>query len=140
MTFNTEKDSIDYFCKRLEQAGYNNINPTQATNKYCYYDIQAEKNNIIFRFELKRRNYTSDRFGDSICEKWKYDNFVDEINKGIFQKGVLVSLFSDILTLDDITKPYDIDYIYANKTTEFENRNIVEKTMVHYKQTKKCNY
>lgn len=140
MKFLTEKDSIDYFCKRLEQAGYENINPTQSSDKYCYYDIQAEKNNIKYRFELKRRNYTSNKFGDSICEKWKYDNFVDDIRNGLFNRGVLVSFFDDVFTMDDITKPYDVDFIYANKTTEFENRDIVEKTMVHYKQTKKCNY
>lgn len=140
MKFLTEKDSIDYFVKRLEKSGYTNINPTQASNKFCYYDISAEKNGTIFRFELKRRNYPSTRFGDSICEKWKYDNFIEGIRKGEFHKGILVSLFEDCFTMDDITKPYDVDFIYANKTTEFANRNIVEKTMVHYNQAKKINY
>lgn len=140
MKFSTEQDSINYFVKRLESKGWENINPTQASNSYCYYDIEATYKGKLVRFELKRRNYKSDRFGDSIMEKYKYDNFVEDMRKGVFARGVLVSFFEDCFTIDDVSYPYDVDFVYANKTTDFENRNIVQKTMVHYKQEYKYNY
>lgn len=140
MKFYTEQDSINYLCKRLEDKGWTNINPTQSTNPYAYYDIEATYKGKVVRIECKRRNYKSDKFGDSICEKNKYDNFIEDVRKGVFDKGFLVSFFEDCFTVDDISCPYDVDFIYANKTTEFSNRNIVEKTMVHYKQANKYNY
>lgn len=140
MKFLTEQDSINYFVKRLESNGWENVTPTQALNKYSYYDIDATWGNTRVRFELKRRNYPSDKFGDSICEHWKFSNFVEGIRKNEFDKGFLVSFFDDCFTVDDITKPYDVDIIYANKTTDFENRDIVQKNMCHYKQEYKYNY
>lgn len=140
MKFLTEKDSIDYFVKRLESKGFTNVNPTQSENQYSYYDIESEYRGVKIRWELKRRNYLSTKFGDSICERYKFESFVDGIRNGEFDKGYLVSFFDDILTIDDITKPCDVDFIYANKTTEFANRNVVEKAMCHYKQTNKYKY
>lgn len=140
MKFATEQDSIDYLVNRLESKGWVNINPTQSTNPYAYYDIEAEYNGVKVRWECKRRNYKSDKFGDSIMEKYKYDHFIEDIRKGEIDKAFLVSFFEDCLTIDDITYPYDVDFIYANRTTDFSNRNIVQKTMVHYKQDYKYDY
>lgn len=125
---------------RLANKGWTNIKSTQETDPFCYYDIEAEYKGKKFRIECKRRNYESNHFGDSICEEWKYNKFKEDYGKGLIDGALLVSFFSDVFTIDNIFEPFDIDYVWANKTTDFANRKIVRKSMVHYKQARKVNY
>lgn len=134
MKFNTEKESIDWFVNRLQSKGWTKISSTQAYDKFSYYDVEAEYNGKRVRFELKRRNFNSDKFGDCMCEYSKYRKFLLGIELGEFSKGYLVSLFEDKMVLSDITRPRSIMFKDCPSTTEFENNNYIEKKTVHYGQ------
>lgn len=140
MKFQTELDSIKFFCNQLEYSGFTSVDCTQVEDKYCYYDIQATYNNKKCRFELKRRDMTSDKYGDSVLEFSKYGKFVDDIVNEKIYKGFVVSFFDDIYTIDDITHNHFLDQKKAPATTEFENTNKKNKWFVHFKQEKKFQY
>lgn len=140
MKFHTEKGSIDFFRTQLIQSGFTSVDCTQVEDKYCYYDIQAEYNNKKCRFELKRRDMTSDKYGDSVLELSKYANFIEDIVNEKIYKGFVVSFFDDIYTIDDITHNHFVDQKKAPATTEFENTNKKNKWFVHYQQEKKFEY
>ena len=129
MKFHTEKGSIDFFKTQLIQSGFTSVDCTQAEyhNKKC-------------RFELKRRDMTSDKYGDSVLELSKYANFIEDIVNEKIYKGFVVSFFDDIYTIDDITHNHFLDQKKAPATTEFENTNKKNKWFVHYQQEKKFQY
>lgn len=140
MKFITEQQSIDYLVNKLYEKGWESINTTQSKDPYCYYDIEGVFKGNIIRIECKRRNYKSTQFNDAILEKSKYDKFIDDLKANKFNRCYLVSFFEDCMTISDVTHPFDVDFRYANKTTDFDNKEIVEKCFVHYKQEKKINY
>ena len=140
MKFSTEQDSIDFFTTQLQFSGFTNINATQSLDKYSFYDVYADFKNKKCKFELKRRDKDSTDFNDSIIEMSKYANFLNEIVNGEIDKGYVVSFFNDIYTIDDILSNHSIKSYQANQTTEFENRQKVDKWFVCYKQEKKFKY
>ena len=140
MKFKTELDSIKFFCNQLEYSGFTSVDCTQVTDKYCYYDIQAEYNNKKCRFELKRRDCESYTYNDSVIEYFKYKEFLEDITNGQIYKAFVVSFFNDIYTLDDVCSEHTISVKQAAKTTEFDQHNKINKTFVHYKQQKKFQY
>lgn len=140
MKFQTEKESIDYFCNQLEYSGFTGIDCTQVTDKYSYYDISATYKEKKCRFELKRRDLNSYDYGDSIIELSKYGKFIDDIVNEKINHGFVVSFFNDVYTIDNITHTHSIDQWMANATTEFENRNKKTKWFVRYQQEKKFEY
>lgn len=134
MKFHTEKGSIDFFKTQLIQSGFTSVDCTQVTDKYCYYDIQAEYNNKKCRFELKNRseNLKSTTYGDSMIELYKYGKFVDDIVNNKISMGYVVSLFEDIYTIHRITDLHSIDQKNCPSTTYFENTNKKDKYCVTY--------
>ena len=140
MRFQTEQSSIEFFKNQLIQSGFTSVDCTQVEDKYCYYDIQAEYHNKKCRFELKRRDMTSDKYGDSVLELYKYANFIEDIVNQKIYKGFVVSFFDDIYTIDDITNSHSIQLKQAPATTEFENTKKKDKWFVKYNQEKKFKY
>lgn len=141
MVFNTERESIAWFMGFLEGKGFINIKETQSEDKFCYYDIEAElptkKGITRWRFELKRRNFDSEKYGDTIIEKSKYDKFVEDIRNGIMEQGRIVSFFTDVMVIDNVLNAYDVDFKMSGKTTDFNDKRLVQKTFVHYINGKK---
>ena len=140
MKFQTEQGSIEFFKNQLIQSGFTSVDCTQVEDKYCYYDIQAEYHNKKCRFELKRRDMSSDKYGDSVLELFKYANFIEDIVNQKIYKGFVVSFFDDIYTIDDITNSHSIQLKQAPATTEFGNTKKKDKWFVHYTQEKKFEY
>lgn len=140
MKFQTEQDSIDFFRNQLEYSGFTSINATQALDQYSFYDISANYKNKKYKFELKRRDMTSEKYGDSVIEFSKYQKFASEIESGEIRNGFVVSFFDDIYTIDSITSTHKIDQKICPTTTEFENNNKKNKWLVHYQQQKKFQY
>lgn len=140
----TELESIKMIQDLFERRGYK-TNATQSINKFSYYDIEAWKENLDgekylkTRIEVKRR-YKN--FGDMIMEKYKYDNFINDLNNNNIDKGFLVSVFEDSkeIAIEDVTKKTADSKTMARKTTDFENNKEVLKDFVHYKQTYKIKY
>lgn len=134
MKFQTELDSIKFFCNQLEYSGFTGVQATQYVNQYSYYDIQAEYHNKKCRFELKNRseNLKSTTYGDSMIELYKYGKFVDDIVNNKISMGYVVSLFEDIYTIHRITDLHSIDQKNCPSTTYFENTNKKDKYCVTY--------
>lgn len=140
MKFKTELESIEFFCHQLEYSGFTNVQATQLINQYCHYDVQATYNNKKCRFELKRRDFESFTYNDSVIEYSKYKEFVEDIINGQIYKGFVVSFFNDIYTIDDICSEHTLSIKQAAKTTEFDQHAKINKTFVHYQQEKKFQY
>lgn len=140
MVFHTEKESIDFFVSFLEEKGFYSINATQSENQFSYYDIEAELNSKKWRFELKNRSerLKSTDFNDSIMEVYKYKKFKEEENE--YDYGRIVSFFNDCFTISDVFNPIGIEKRMAKKSTYFDDKTIVEKNYITYKQERKFNY
>lgn len=136
--FNTESESISYFIGWLEQRGFTDIDPTQGKDKYCYYDIDAVKDNKRYRFELKVRDMSSTRYGDAICEQHKYNEFM--AHRDEYDAALLVSFYRDCFTLSNIKNWVRTERKWANKTTDFSNNEMILKDFMIYKQEKKIEY
>lgn len=140
MKFQTEQESIDYFCNQLEYSGFTGVQATQYVNQYSYYDIQAKWGKKKVRFELKRRDLESDTYNDSVIEYSKYKEFVEDITNGQIDRGYVVSFFNDIYTIDNICSEHTLSIKQSPKTTEFDQKTKINKTFVHYKQQTKFQY
>lgn len=140
MKFQTELDSIKFFCNQLEYSGFTGVQATQYVDQYSYYDIQAKWGKKKVRFELKRRDLESDTYNDSVIEYFKYQEFVKDITNGQIDKGYVVSFFNNLYTIDDICSEHTLSIKQAAKTTEFDQNYKINKTFVHYKQQKKFQY
>lgn len=140
MTFQTEKDSINFFVTQLEVSGFTNICATQATNQYCHYDISATWGKKKVVFELKRRNFSSNKYGDSTIEANKFVRLEKDKRDGSIYDGYVVSLFSDIYTIDSIGGEYTIRSVNCAKTTEFEDHSKEDKLLICFLQSKKFTY
>lgn len=140
MTFNTEQESINFFINWLEEKGFTNI--VRPEDQFSYYDLEAEyvhpKAGLTkWRFELKRRTFESDKFNDLIIEKNKYDKFINDLDKKIFDQGRVVHFFTDCMAIADILDVKDVDFKNARATTEFAYNKVIEKTFVHYEKMNK---
>lgn len=140
--FETEQDSIDFFCKFLETKGYTKINPTQSKDQYSYYDIDAEYMGKKFRFELKRRDMMSNRYNDSVIETHKYKKFVKGKENNDYDFGFLVSFFWDCFTVSPIKKSniIGIKHTVGSRTTDFDDQQIINKEFVRFNQNIKRDY
>lgn len=138
--FETEKDSIDFTIQFLEKRGFKNIIPTQESDRFCYYDLQAEKNDKKYRFEVKRRKMDSTVFNDAIIEQYKYDKFIDSLNKKEIDYACLITYFTDCITVSNISKPkYKFNALIQHQT-EFNDHNKINKNIISYNQDKKYEY
>lgn len=130
--FKNEQESINYFVKRLNKAGYQNINATQSSDKFCYYDIEAERNGKKFRFELKRRNFGVDQYDDHLMECSKLVKFESAIKSGEIDAAYLISLCFDGIKISHVLNWAYKDIVKAPQTTDFNRNNYVDKSFVHY--------
>lgn len=133
--FKTEEDSVKYFNKVLQARGYTDI---KRTDKFCYYDIEACKGDKSYRFELKRRNFKHTRYGDAVMEAHKFNHFIEDRDK--YNYCYLVSFFEDCWTISNIKSPIGGSVIFGSRTTDFEDKTIIKKDFVHYRQQVKFRY
>lgn len=140
MTFQTEKDSIDFFVTQLETSGFTDISTTQATNLYCHYDVSAQWGKKKVVFELKRRNFSSNKYGDSSIEASKFVKLERDKRDGNIFNGYVVSFFDDIYTIDSIGEGYNIRSVNCSKTTEFADQTKEDKLLICFPQKKKFTY
>lgn len=136
MEFTTEQQSKDYFKKVLTKKGFTDIN--EPEDQFCYYDLQANKDNKVYRFELKRRRMNSTKHNDGIMEAHKYRKFYQE--KDQYDYAFLVSMFYDKIGISDIKHPVETIARFASKTTDFDNNQVVEKQMIRYNLHKLIEY
>lgn len=133
MKFSTEKESIDYFTQSLSLMGYTDIEATQSTNQFSHYDVSAtHPTGLKFEFELKRRNFPSTNYGDTIIETSKYDKMMSDIEEGKADRAILITFFDDAWTVSDVRKPIDEVRRMANHTTYFADNNYVRKSFMRY--------
>lgn len=140
MTFQTEKDSIDFFVTQLQISGFTDICATQATNQFCHYDVSAQWGKKKVVFELKRRNFSSNKYGDSSIEANKFVKLEKDKRDGTIYDGFVVSFFMDIYTIDSIGAEYTIRSVNCPKTTEFADHTKEDKLLICFPQNKKFNY
>lgn len=138
MRFASEEESKQYFVQYLKLKGYTNIHPT--TQRYAYYDIEAEYNGMRYRFELKQRDFDSTKYGDSMMEVYKYNRFKEDHDKGLFDKGVLISLFNDCMTSSDVFNQKEDLYRVCPNSKDMIHYYKKSKHCVTYKQEKKYEY
>lgn len=141
MKFTTEKESLDYVESFLSRMGFTEIHQTQSDNQFEHYDISAMFKGKKCFFELKRRHFNHDKYNDVIVEDYKYFHLLDDIVNGVADKCYIVTLFDDILVINNIedSMPVFINRESA-KSTEFENKNIVEKKFATFKIGKVFQY
>lgn len=132
MKFKTEKESIDFFTSRLVQKGWQVRLPE---DQFSYYDVEAEKEGKVVRFELKRRNHPSYRYNDTVMEEYKLCSFYRD-----GYTGYLVTFFDDCWTLSNVYTPVNHMSRMAKHTTDFSDQRVVEKKMVQYRFDKVLSY
>ena len=91
-------------------------------------------------FELKRRNFSSSKYGDSSIEASKFVKLEKDKRDGSIYDGFVVSFFSDIYTIDSIGEGYNIRSVNCAKTTEFTDQTKEDKLLICFPQNKKFNY
>lgn len=139
--FNSELESINYFINFLQRKGYSEVK--KAEDRYSYFDISAEKNGKIYKFELKNRNLKSTTYNDTVMEEYKYNKFIENNDN-----GYLVTFFEDCFSVSNVRTFQSKIQKLANKitdstvskTTDFINDQKVIKNFVVYNQDRKYEY
>lgn len=139
MTFNTEKESIDFICNYFRSKGFT-ATPTQEDNKYCHYDIELARDGKKIWLELKRRNCPSWQYGDVVIEEEKYNYFIWSFDQKLVYGVIIVSLFTDCFTLSNALHPIGFFKKKAKHHTEFNDKSLVLKHLVRYNQDVKILY
>lgn len=139
MTFNTEKESIDFICNYFEKKGFT-ARPTQEDNKYCHYDIELARDGKKIWLELKRRNCPSWKYGDAVIEQNKYNYFTFSKDQKLVDGIMIINLFTDCFTMSNALKPIEFFKKRAQHKTEFNDKRIVLKHLVRYPQEIKIKY
>lgn len=132
---NTEQETLKYFKRILEQSGYTNVELTQDKNQYCTYDLTATNPllNKHYVFELKRRNFPSDKYNDSVLELSKYIDYTKLYHTDDIDGAYLVTFFTDKWTISDALTPIGYETVQAPKHTELPDKSFKEKVMMKYK-------
>ena len=124
MKFVTEEDSINFFTEQLKKSGFTNIT---KTDMYCPWDIEALRDGKLYIYELKRKRYSTQSFGDNIMEEYKLDKMLNRS-----ENAYLVSFYTDCWCINNIRENHDIIEKYANKTTQWGGP-LVKKRFLSYK-------
>lgn len=139
MTFNTEKESIDFICNYFEKKGFT-ATPTQEDNKYCHYDIELARDGKKIWLELKRRYCPSWQYGDAVIGEEKYNYFILSKDQQLVDAVMIINLFTDCFTMSNALKPIGFFDKKAKHHTEFNDKRLVLKHLVRYKQDVKIKY
>ena len=127
--------SKDRFTAYLQAKGFTNIT---ETDQYCYYDLEAQKEGQLFRFELKQRTFPASRYNDAIMEQHKLNCFLRDVQQ--YHKAYLVTFFTDCWAISDILAPMGQSNKLAQHTTSFADTSLVDKTFIHYNLDKVYSY
>lgn len=134
--FNNEQESINYFTELLINHNFTDVNATQATNQYCYYDISATKNDRKYRFELKNRGFESTKYGDIMCEDCKVSSFEEDKYNGEIDNAYIINFFSDGWCSSSVFNSHTTTLKKCPRTTDFDCHDYVLKRCCLYPQTK----
>lgn len=133
--FLDESKEIRIVCEFLQLKGFENIKPSQQTNKYDIFDIYATKNDINYVIESKARSYKHNEFGDIFVEKLKLEEYKRRLERDKNLRGLVFNLYSDnVIACNFITNYFREKTFWGPKTTSFENNEYVEKKGLLYKQ------
>lgn len=109
-------------------------------NQYESWDLSCVIKENRIGIEIKNReNYDSKGYMDGInsAEEGKILRNRELIDKGVFDKVILVSIYNDgIMRVTDIMNPYELDEHYSPKTTYFGGgyKNKRYANFKHYKE------
>lgn len=133
--FLDESKEIRIVCEFLQLKGFEDIKPSQQTNKYDIFDIYATKNGINYVIESKARSYKHNEFGDIFVEKLKLEEYKRRLEKDKNLRGLVFNLYSDnVIACNFITNYFREKTFLGPKTTSFENNEYVKKIGLLYKQ------
>ena len=124
MNFENDKEGIKFFSNYLIKKGFYNI---QTTTTFTSWDLEAEKDGIVYYFELKVRPKVAldGKWNDSICEQNKLEHTPS------IEHSYLVNLFTDCFTIIPYTAQHKVQKKYCRKTTNW-NRTPVLKNLLSY--------
>lgn len=125
----TDPEGKIWFSGWLESKHFTNI--TIPEDPHCYYDIEADKGDKHYIFELKSRPCTSYAFNDSIIELQKF-NILKQFNG----EKYLVTFFTDCFHIHELGSEHTFQDHFAQATNNW-NRNKIRKVLVSYKNTNK---
>lgn len=143
MKFKTEKDSIDYFVTFLSNKGFTNINSTQSTDHFSFYDISSTYNGNNYLFEIKRRSMNSTEHGDVMVEDSKTEKMIEKMKNKEIRMGYMVNFFYDCFYVERADGKHKSENILCPPTTESNygrGKGKVWKLCSLYPQTNKYNY
>lgn len=130
-----ERIEIEIICEFLRQKGFDEITPTQETNKYDRFDIYAKKDGYDYVIETKARSFPHNRFCDILVEKLKLDGYLRRREKNNKLRGLVFNIYNDnTLACNIITDYFKTAEFIGPKTTAFTNNEYVTKKGVYYKQ------
>jgi hypothetical protein len=122
-----DKNSLEQFIDFL-QSRMQHVSDIELTDyDYAHYDgkfLSASSINIYF--ELKGRNFSSEKYGDMYLEQYKYDNLI-KMAKGLQDENYriwYVNIFTDgVVAILDIERfnEYNWRTDYANTFTARES-------------------
>ncbi len=124
--FSNTSEGKEFLMDLLRTNGFNNV---VETTRYEHWDIEGEYGGEKWFFELKNRDFTSDRYGDVAINYDKYINL-----KNTEGRAILVYFWLDCWIMLDI-KSLTPSRIFTNKTTRttrFDDRSIIDKKWVSW--------
>lgn len=135
MKFKTEDESIVYLINQLVKSGYTDVECTSGESKFSHYDVRSKNpiNGTSQEYEIKRRDFKSDKYEDCIMEDIKYHSFLNDKHNGDTDTGWLVNFYDDCWTVSDVYNPINFTKTIASHCTEFKDKKKIIKGYYHYK-------
>lgn len=131
MTFQqNDPEGIQWFKEWLDRKGFTNI--TIPQNEFSYYDIEADKGDKHYIFEIKNRNRykttNSYDWGDTIIDQSKYiilSTYEDQV--------YVVNLFNDCFCIHKLEEEHEIQHQQRCRANMNWDRRITTKNLISYK-------
>lgn len=129
----SDKASLQTVANFLISKGYE-VENLNDSNTMSETDLICSKDGHKYGIEVKERMFDSSKTKDTMCEFHKVMANRKLVDNGTVERAFLISLYTDnTMRISDIYKSFDTFKCKGEKTTYFENKNIVEKWFCCFK-------
>ena len=125
-TYEKNDDKNRLYIKQILEQTFKELKINLSYDQYSAYDLSSNKGDLI---ELKQRYFPSKNFDDNTCDYNKVLEINKMIQEGKAKRAYLISTYSDGIIRISRLKDGQIIKRFCNKTSYFENRNMIQKDL-----------